>query len=60
MSLINLTSDHKYVIGIDFGHGETSAAIARINSPELKDVDLGCGKKNIPSAILIRKDNIGR
>ena len=60
MSLINLTCDHKYVIGIDFGHGETSAAIARINSPELKDVDLGCGKKNIPSAILIRKDNIGR
>lgn len=57
MPLVNLTSAHKYVIGIDFGHGETSAAIACINSNELKDVDLGCGKKNIPSAILIRKDN---
>ena len=57
MPLVNLTSAHKYVIGIDFGHGETSAAIACIHSYELKDVDLGCGKKNIPSAILIRKDH---
>ena len=57
MPLVNLTSAHKYVIGIDFGHGETSAAIACIHSYELKDVDLGCGKKNIPSAILIRENN---
>lgn len=57
MPLVDLTPAHKYVIGIDFGHGETSAAIACIHSYELKDVDLGCGKKNIPSAILIREDN---
>ena len=57
MPLVNLTSAHKYVIGIDFGHGETSAAIACIHSSELKDVDLGCGKKNIPSAILIREND---
>lgn len=58
MPLINLTSDHKYVIGIDFGHGETSAAIACINSIEKpKDIDLGCGNMNIPSAILIRENN---
>lgn len=57
MPLVNLTSAHKYVIGIDFGHGETSATIACIHSNELKDVDLGCGNKNIPSAILIRENN---
>lgn len=57
MPLVNLTSAHKFIIGIDFGHGETSAAIACIHSYELKDVDLGCGKKNIPSAILIRENN---
>ena len=40
MPLVNLTSAHKYVIGIDFGHGETSAAIARLDTPfEVKDVD---------------------
>lgn len=45
----------EYVIGIDFGHGETSAAICRIdsnNDPE--DIDMtGTGKKTIPSTLYI-------
>ena len=48
----------EYVIGIDFGHGETSAAICRIdkeNDPE--DIDLtGTGQKAIPSVINITSD----
>lgn len=45
----------EYVIGIDFGHGETSAAICRIddeNDPE--DIDItGTGQKAIPSVMNI-------
>lgn len=55
MPFINLNSNIKYVIGIDFGHGETSAAIARLDTPfEVKDVDMGGGLRSIPSAILIK------
>lgn len=54
-------SKHKYVVGIDFGHGETSAAICELewdksaahrlaNVTDI-DVDYNARKKVIPSAI---------
>lgn len=50
----------EYIIGIDLGHGETSAAICPIqwDVPEgqlnpVKDLDMGSNKKVIPSAITI-------
>ena len=51
----------KYIVGIDFGHGETSAAIAELpvnqNSvPIVKDLDLRPGVKVIPSAIALKDD----
>lgn len=52
---------HKYVVGIDFGHGETSAAICPIEwdkSAGMREsfaddicIDIPAGKKVIPSAI---------
>ena len=55
---------HQYVIGIDFGHGETSAAYCSIgwdsNKGQLsgvKDIDFGSNTKVIPSAISITKDD---
>ena len=54
-------SKHKYVIGIDFGHGETSAAFCPIGwdllpgeLEDIKDIDLGGNRKVIPSAINIQ------
>lgn len=55
---------HEYVIGIDFGHGETSAAYCSIGwkagkgqlSP-IKDIDFGSNTKVIPSAISITNDD---
>ena len=54
---------HEYVIGIDFGHGETSAAFCPIGwdlaSEELetvKDIDFGANRKVLPSAINIQPD----
>ena len=51
----------KYIVGIDFGHGETSAAIAELpvnsnNVPSVKDLDLRPGVIVIPSAIAIAED----
>lgn len=50
----------EYVIGIDLGHGETSAAICPIQWDEdvdklepVKDLELGNNKKVLPSAITI-------
>lgn len=45
----------EYVIGIDFGHGETSAAITRIDcNDDPEDIDItGTGQKVIPSAMHI-------
>ena len=55
---------HEYVIGIDFGHGETSAAYCSIGwgipSGELKDaedIEFGSNKKVVPSAICITSDD---
>lgn len=50
-----------YIIGIDFGHGETSAAICRVyNNNDPEDIDLtGTGKEAIPSTIYIEsKDGV--
>ena len=49
--------NHEYVIGIDFGHGETSAALCRLNWDAEEsgfaytDLDLGSNSKVIVSAI---------
>ncbi len=50
----------EYIIGIDLGHGETSAAICPVqwDTPveqlyPAKDLDMGGNKKVIPSAITI-------
>lgn len=51
----------EYIIGIDFGHGETSAAICRVdNNKDPEDIDLtGTGKEAIPSTIYIEsKDGV--
>lgn len=54
---------HKYVIGIDFGHGETSAAfcpigwdLARGDLEIVKDIDFGSNRKVLPTAINIQPD----
>jgi hypothetical protein len=55
---------HQYVIGIDFGHGETSAAYCSIGWDAskgqlsgVKDIDFGSNTKVIPSAISITTDD---
>lgn len=52
---------HEYVIGIDFGHGETSAAFCPIgwdlapgDLDAVKDVDFGANRKVLPTAINIQ------
>lgn len=54
---------HEYVIGIDFGHGETSAAYCAIGWDaskgqlgNVKDIEFGSNTKVIPSAISITAD----
>ena len=54
---------HQYVIGIDLGHGETSAAYCAIGWDaakgqlgNVKDIDFGSNTKVIPSAISITTD----
>lgn len=56
-----IKGQHKYVVGVDFGHGETSAAICpleweksagqRESKEEDVDMDIAARKKVIPSAI---------
>ena len=52
---------HEFMIGIDFGHGETSAASCTIGwelspgqLPSPEDIEMGNNKKVIPSAINIQ------
>lgn len=52
---------HEYVIGIDFGHGETSAAFCPIgwdlapgDLEAVKDIDFGANRKVLPTAINIQ------
>ena len=54
---------YEYVIGIDLGHGETSAAICPFqwdtpsaNLDPVKDLEMGGNRKVIPSAITILED----
>lgn len=53
---------HEYVIGIDFGHGETSAALCKLNWEAgesgfaYTDLDLGSNSKVIVSAICRTSD----
>lgn len=54
---------HQFVIGIDLGHGETSAAYCAIGweskkwqLSNVKDIDFGSNSKVIPSAISITPD----
>ena len=54
---------YEYVIGIDLGHGETSAAICPFqwdtpsaNLDPVKDLEMGGNRKVIPSAITILDD----
>lgn len=56
----NKKSQYEYVIGIDFGHGETSAAVCALDwdTPvdqldAAKDLEMGGNMKVIPSAITI-------
>lgn len=58
---------YEYVIGIDFGHGETSAAICPLqwDTPveqldPAKDLEMGGNKKVIPSAITILDNGTAR
>lgn len=48
-----ITSNTEFIIGIDFGHGETSAAFYDLRTQEKKDLDVLQGKKVIPSAVAI-------
>lgn len=66
--IIPSNAKHKYVIGIDFGHGETSAAICELEwdkdasqrESEVLDLDMNrqARKKVIPSAICIANNKI--
>lgn len=54
---------HQYIIGIDLGHGETSAAFCPIDWEKaagelegVKDLDFGSNSKVIPSAITITEN----
>lgn len=58
---------YEYVIGIDFGHGETSAAICPLqwDTPveqldPAKDLEMGGNKKVIPSAITILDNGVAQ
>lgn len=67
--LINpIKGKHQYIVGIDFGHGETSAAICplewkknagqRESKEEDIDMDIAARKKVIPSAICRLPDGV--
>lgn len=51
--MISVTPKTEFIIGIDFGHGETSAAFYSIATQEKKDLDILPGLKVIKSAVAI-------
>lgn len=51
--MYEVTPDTEFVIGIDYGHGETSAAFYDLKSQERDDLDILPGKKVIKSAVAI-------
>ena len=55
-SMKQITSNTEFIIGIDFGHGETSASFCSLKSNETepkKDLNITSGKKVIKSAVAI-------
>lgn len=48
-----ITNNTEFIIGIDFGHGETSAAFCDLRTGECKDIDILPGKDCIKSAVAI-------
>ena len=48
-----ITKDTEFIIGIDFGHGETSANFYSLKGKGTKDLDISKGKKVIKSAVAI-------
>lgn len=48
-----ITKDTEFIIGIDFGHGETSANFYSLKDKGTKDLDISKGKKVIKSAVAI-------
>ena len=51
--MVQVTQDTEFIIGIDFGHGETSAAFYSIINQEKKDLDILPGRKVVKSAVAI-------
>lgn len=51
--MVSVTPNTEFIIGIDFGHGETSAAFYNIATQEKKDLDILPGLKVIKSAVAI-------
>lgn len=48
-----VTQNTEFIIGIDFGHGETSAAFYDLKNQEKKDLDILPGLKVVKSAVAI-------
>lgn len=48
-----VTQNTEFIIGIDFGHGETSAAFYDLKTQEKKDLDILPGLKVVKSAVAI-------
>ena len=51
--MVQTTKDTEFIIGIDFGHGETSAAFYSLKTQDKFDLDILPGKKVIKSALAI-------
>ena len=51
--MTKVTKDTDFIIGIDFGHGETSAAYYGIKKPGVSDLEILPGRKAIPSAVAL-------
>lgn len=51
--MVQVTQNTEFIIGIDFGHGETSAAFYNIKNQKKKDLDILPGKKVVKSAVAI-------
>ena len=48
-----ITDKTELIIGIDFGHGETSAALYGLKDNKQADIDIFPGRKAIKSAVAI-------
>ena len=48
-----ITNNTEFIIGIDFGHGETSARFYNLQNQDHKDIDILPGQKVIKSAVAI-------